>query len=57
MKQDELLIKLFNEVAYVWPRVRLSTVGDSVQPVCEEPFHDERNGHGEGQRTLGYDCR
>ena len=21
MKQDELLIKLFNEVAYVWPRV------------------------------------
>ena len=26
MKQDELLNKLFNEVAYVWPRVGLSLI-------------------------------
>ena len=30
MTQDELLIKLFNEVAYVWPRVGLSSFGNSV---------------------------
>jgi pyruvate carboxylase subunit B len=35
----------------------LSTVGDSVQPVRQEPFHDERHGHGERKRTLGHDSR
>lgn len=55
MKQDELLIKLFNEVAYVY-RAWVIPVGDSVQPVRQEPFHDERHCYGERQGTLGYDC-
>ena len=36
---------------------RLSPVGDSVQPVRQEPLYDERHCYGEGQGTLGYDCR
>ena len=47
MTQDELLIKLFNEVAYVWPRVGYPPLVTPFQPVCEEPCHDECNGYGE----------
>ena len=35
----------------------LSAFGDPVQPVRQEPFHDERHGHGERKRALGYDSR
>ena len=48
MTQDELLIKLFDEVAYVWPRVGYPLSGYSLQPVCEEPGYDECHPDGKG---------
>ena len=57
MTQDQLLIKLFNEVGVCMAPRRLSSIGNSVQPVREEPCHDECDGNGERQGTLGNDCR
>ncbi len=60
MTQDQLLIKLFDEVAYVGPMVswRLSSIGDSVQPIREEPRHDECDGYGKKEKERwGNDCR
>ena len=36
---------------------RLSSIGDTVQPVCEELGFDERDADGEGQGPLEHDCR
>jgi len=57
MSQDQLLIKLFDEVAYVWPRVGYPPLGDSVQPVCEEPGAHECDADGEREGPLEHDRR
>ena len=49
---DEMLVKLFDEVAYVWPRV-----GYPVLAVCEEHRLDEPSHYGTGQGPLRDDGR
>ena len=48
MTQDELLIKLFNEVAYVWPRVGYPPLVTLFSQYVKNLADDERNGHGKG---------
>ena len=57
MKQDELLIKLFNEVAYVWPRVGYPPLVTPFSQYVKNLSMMKRHCYGERQGTLGYDCR
>ena len=56
MSQDQLLIKLFDEVACMATR-GLSPIGNAVQPVCEEPGPDERDADGKRKNPLEHDRR
>lgn len=38
---DDLLVKLFNEVEYVWPVFWLPTISNALQPICQEYCTDE----------------
>ena len=44
---DDLLVMLFDEVEYVWPKLGVSAFGNSVQPVRQECGADERDATGE----------
>lgn len=55
MTQDQLLIKLFNEVAYVWPRVGYPPLVTPFSQYVKKSFDDERYRDGERKRALGND--
>ena len=62
---DDLLVRLFDEVAYVWPRLGYPPLAHAIQPVRQERRSDERlqPHHRQGslggyrQQHVGYDPR
>ena len=57
MTQDQLLIKLFDEVAYVWPRVGYPPLVTPFSQYVKNLAMMNDDGYGERQRPLGNDCR
>ena len=52
---DDLLVMLFDEVEYVWPKLGYPPFGDSFQPVCEECCINESYAAGKRGRSLDND--
>ena len=62
MTQEKLLLKLFDEVAHVWPRVGypplVTPFSQYVKNLaCEESGFDECDADGKRKRTLEHDSR
>ena len=57
LSMDDLLIKLFDEVEYVWPRVGYPPLVTPFTPVCKGYLTDEPPHHGAGQGSLRNDGR
>ena len=57
MTQDQLLIKLFDEVAYVWPRVGYPPLVTPFSQYVKNLAMMNVMAMEKRKRTLGNDCR